>query len=207
MLIHGFPDYWYTWRAQMPELARRIQVVAIDQRGYNLSDKPEGVENYAIDKLVGDVAAVVKHFGRDKATVVGHDWGGMVAWTFAMTHPEMIDRLDHPQPAAPAGPDARAGQQPRPAEGQPYARDFQKPDAAAKLTPRDARLLGQGPGGPQGTSRRSSARRSRGCSTTTRPTTRVSPTRTRPARYLPAGEVPRADDPRPEGHGAAARRA
>ena len=93
VLIHGFPDYWYSWRHQIPELAKRFQVVAIDQRGYNLSDQPSGVENYAMEKLVADVAAVVKQSGRDKAVIVGHDWGGAVAWTFAMTNPEMTDRL------------------------------------------------------------------------------------------------------------------
>jgi len=62
VLIHGFPDFWYSWRDQMPELARHFQVVAIDQRGYNKSDQPRGVENYALDRLVADVDAVVKHF-------------------------------------------------------------------------------------------------------------------------------------------------
>jgi len=62
VLIHGFPDYWYSWRDQMPELATHFQVVAIDQRGYNKSDQPRGVENYALDRLVADVDAVVKHF-------------------------------------------------------------------------------------------------------------------------------------------------
>jgi pimeloyl-ACP methyl ester carboxylesterase len=74
VMIHGFPDYWYTWRDQMEGLADRYQVVAIDQRGYNLSDKPEGVENYDMRLLVGDVAAVIKSLGKDKAIIVGHDW-------------------------------------------------------------------------------------------------------------------------------------
>src|SRR6476469_8313204 len=63
VFIHGIPGFWYDWRNQMPRLARHFQCVAIDQRGFNLSDQPEGVENYSIDKLVGDVDAVVKHFG------------------------------------------------------------------------------------------------------------------------------------------------
>src|SRR5262245_5130543 len=88
VMIHGFPDYWYTWRDQMPALAKHFQVVAIDQRGYNKSDQPKGVENYTVDKLVGDVDAVLKHFKKDKAIIVGHDWGGLVAWTFAMMHPD-----------------------------------------------------------------------------------------------------------------------
>ena len=92
-MIHGFPDFWYSWRDQMAALADRFQVVAIDQRGYNLSDKPKGVENYDMRLLVGDVAAVVRHLGRDKATIVGHDWGGVVAWQFAMNLPQMTENL------------------------------------------------------------------------------------------------------------------
>ena len=76
VMIHGFPDFWYTWRHQMAALSETFQVVAIDQRGYNLSDKPKGVESYDMRLLVADVAAVIRHLGRDKATIVGHDWGG-----------------------------------------------------------------------------------------------------------------------------------
>src|SRR5205807_7434651 len=93
IMLHGFPDFWYTWRDQMPALAKHFQVVAIDLRGYNKSDQPTGVENYTVDKLVGDVDAVRKHFKEDRAVIVGHDWGGMIAWSYAMTHPEHMDRL------------------------------------------------------------------------------------------------------------------
>src|SRR5512140_283092 len=84
VMIHGFPDYWYTWRRQMEGLADRFTVVAIDQRGYNLSDKPAGVENYDMRLLVGDVVAVIRQLGQPKAIVVGHDWGGAVAWQVAL---------------------------------------------------------------------------------------------------------------------------
>lgn len=93
VMVHGFPDFWYSWRHQMEALSERFQVVAIDQRGYNLSDKPAGVESYDMRLLVGDVAAVIRHLGRDSATIVGHDWGGMVAWQFAMNLPQMTDNL------------------------------------------------------------------------------------------------------------------
>ena len=93
VMIHGFPDFWYSWRRQMEGLSDRFQVVAIDQRGYNLSDKPKGVENYDVRLLVGDVAAVIRHLGRDKATIVGHDWGGVVAWQFAINVPQMTENL------------------------------------------------------------------------------------------------------------------
>src|SRR5688572_8411520 len=93
VMIHGFPDFWYSWRHQMAALADTHQVVAIDQRGYNLSDKPKGVESYDMRLLVGDVAAVIRQLGRDKATIVGHDWGGVVAWQFAMNLPQMTENL------------------------------------------------------------------------------------------------------------------
>lgn len=93
VMIHGFPDFWYSWRHQMAALSSSFQVVAIDQRGYNLSDRPKGVEQYDMRLLVSDVAAVIRHLGRDKATIVGHDWGGMVAWQFAMHLPAMTERL------------------------------------------------------------------------------------------------------------------
>ena len=93
VLIHGIPGFWYDWRHQIPALAVQFQAVAIDQRGFNLSDQPEGVENYAIDKLVGDVDAVVEHFGQDKTTLVGHDSGGWISWHYAMAHPDKTDRL------------------------------------------------------------------------------------------------------------------
>ena len=93
VMIHGFPDFWYSWRHQMEGLADHFQVVAIDQRGYNLSDKPKGVENYDMRLLVGDVAAVIRSLGRDKATIVGHDWGGAVAWQFALALPQMTENL------------------------------------------------------------------------------------------------------------------
>ena len=93
VMIHGFPDFWYTWRHQMEALAPQYQVVAIDQRGYNLSDKPKGEENYDMKFLVGDVAAVIRHLGKPKAIVVGHDWGGIVAWNFAFHVPQMLERL------------------------------------------------------------------------------------------------------------------
>jgi epoxide hydrolase 4 len=130
VMIHGFPDFWYSWRAQMPVLAKHFHVVAIDQRGYNMSGQPVGVENYTTDKLVGDVVAVVKHFGVTKAVIVGHDWGGLVAWTFAMTHPEMTDRLIVLNLPHPRGLLRELATNPEQKKNSQYARDFQKPDAA-----------------------------------------------------------------------------
>src|SRR5260221_11877622 len=88
VMIHGFPDFWYSWRRQMEALSDRFQVVAIDQRGYNLSDKPKGVENYDVRLLVGDVAAGVPPPGKDKATTVGQDSGGVAASPFWVNGPQ-----------------------------------------------------------------------------------------------------------------------
>jgi pimeloyl-ACP methyl ester carboxylesterase len=134
VMIHGFPDFWYSWRAQMPALAKHFHVVAIDQRGYNLSGQPEGVQNYTTDKLVGDVVAVVKHFGADKAVIMGHDWGGLVAWLFAMNHPELTDRLVVLNLPHPRGFLRELASNPDQQKNSQYARNFQKPDAAKQIS-------------------------------------------------------------------------
>jgi pimeloyl-ACP methyl ester carboxylesterase len=135
VLLHGFPDFHYTWRGQFPELARHFRVVAIDLRGYNRSDKPAKVEDYAMDKLVGDVAAVVKHFKEEKAVIVGHDWGGAIAWAFAMTHPEMTDRLIVLNCPHPRGLMRELVHNPEQARNSAYARAFQQEDAHKKVKP------------------------------------------------------------------------
>jgi epoxide hydrolase 4 len=135
VMIHGFPDFWYSWREQMPALSQHFKVVAIDQRGYNKSDQPQGVENYAMDKLVEDVHSVLKHFSREKAVIVGHDWGGIVAWTFAMKYPEKTDRLIILNLPHPKGLARELANNPEQQKNSQYARDFQKPDAASKLKP------------------------------------------------------------------------
>ena len=134
VMIHGFPDFWYSWRDQMQALAPNYQVVAIDQRGYNLSDKPKGVEQYDMRLLVGDVAAVIKHLGKDRAVIVGHDWGGIVAWTFAMTKPEMTDKLVILNLPHPRGLARELATNPQQQKNSQYARNFQKEGAEKQLT-------------------------------------------------------------------------
>ena len=134
VMIHGFPDYWYTWRRQMEGLADRFQVVAIDQRGYNLSDRPAGVENYDLRLLVGDVVAVIKHLGQQKAIVVGHDWGGMVAWQLAMNVPEVVDRLIILNLPHPRGLSRELAHNPEQQKNSAYARRFQTEGAEKALT-------------------------------------------------------------------------
>src|SRR5262249_42835959 len=124
-MIHGFPDYWYTWRAQMPELAKHLQVVAIDMRRYNKSDQPTGVENYRKPKMVGDIDVVVKPFNAEKVISVGHDWGGMVAWTYDMTFPEKTDKLVILNLPHPKGLTRELANNPQQQKNSAYARNFQ----------------------------------------------------------------------------------
>jgi pimeloyl-ACP methyl ester carboxylesterase len=125
VMIHGFPDFWYSWRHQMAALSDRHQVVAVDQRGYNLSDKPRGVEAYDMRLLVADVAAVIKHRGRERATVVGHDWGGMVAWQFAINLPQMTENLIVLNLPHPNGLLRELRNNPEQIKNSDYARNFQ----------------------------------------------------------------------------------
>jgi pimeloyl-ACP methyl ester carboxylesterase len=94
VLLHGFPDFWYGWRHQIPALVEAgFRVVVPDQRGYNLSDKPRGLDAYRMGRLSADVAALVESEGRESAHVVGHDWGAAVAWDTALRRPDVVDRL------------------------------------------------------------------------------------------------------------------
>jgi len=103
ILLHGFPEFWYSWRHQIPVLAQHFKAVAPDMRGYNESEKPVGVSNYRVDVLTADVMGLIRAFGEEKAIIVGHDWGGGVAWAFAAMYPQATERLivmncPHPGP-------------------------------------------------------------------------------------------------------------
>lgn len=93
VLLHGWPEFWYSWRYQLAELSKKYTVVAPDLRGFNLSDKPEGVEHYQTTEVIKDVAELIRHLGHRSAVIVGHDWGGAVAFHFATAYPEMTDKL------------------------------------------------------------------------------------------------------------------
>ena len=130
VMIHGFPDFWYSWRHQMEALSSDFQVVAIDQRGYNKSDSPDGEENYNMRYLVGDVAAVIRHLGRDKATIVGHDWGGAVAWQVAFHLPQMTERLIILNLPHPNGMGRELANNATQQQNSGYARKFQEGNAS-----------------------------------------------------------------------------
>jgi pimeloyl-ACP methyl ester carboxylesterase len=94
VLLHGFPEFWYGWRHQIPALAAAgFRVVAPDMRGYNLSSRPPEVSSYGARRLAGDIRDLIRERGADRACLAGHDWGGAVAWVTAMAHPEEVDRL------------------------------------------------------------------------------------------------------------------
>jgi epoxide hydrolase 4 len=103
VLLHGFPEFWYGWRHQIAALAAAgLRILAPDQRGYNLSDKPAGIAAYRLDRLADDVLGLAESLGRARFAVVGHDWGGVVAWRLAGRNPERISRaavLNAPHPA------------------------------------------------------------------------------------------------------------
>jgi pimeloyl-ACP methyl ester carboxylesterase len=134
LMIHGYPDYSGSWDLLRPVIDDSYRVVALDTRGYNLSDKPEGVENYEMPKLIADVDAVIKAEGYEKATVIGHDWGGSIAWMFAFYYPQRLDNLivlSTPHPALfmremRTNPAQQASSQ--------YARNFQKEGSEATMT-------------------------------------------------------------------------
>ncbi len=94
ILLHGFPEFWYGWRRQIGPLASAgFRVLAPDQRGYNLSEKPKGIDHYTLDALADDIVGLIEASGRSKASIIGHDWGGIVAWWLALRHPDRVERL------------------------------------------------------------------------------------------------------------------
>ena len=94
VLLHGFPEFHYGWRKQIPALVEAgCRVIVPDQRGYNLSDKPKGVNNYSVDILVEDIIGLIDALGYEKVNLVGHDWGGIVAWALAIKYPERLHKL------------------------------------------------------------------------------------------------------------------
>lgn len=102
LFVHGFPEFWYAWKAQLPEFGRDHLAVAPDMRGYNLSSKPADVSAYEVPNMVEDLRALAKSLGHERAIVVAHDWGGGVAWSLAIRHPEFVEKLiivNSPHPA------------------------------------------------------------------------------------------------------------
>ena len=101
LFMHGFPQFWFLWRHQLADLGDDHAVYAPDMRGYNLSDKPQEVEAYRMRNMLGDIKGLVDELGIAPFTLVGHDWGGIVSWAFALKYPELLERfviIDSPPP-------------------------------------------------------------------------------------------------------------
>jgi pimeloyl-ACP methyl ester carboxylesterase len=93
LFVHGFPEFWYEWKAQLEEFGNDYLAVAVDTRGYNLSDKPEDVKAYRPREIVEDIRQLAEHYGQKRFVLVGHDWGGVMSWVFANAHPEYLEKL------------------------------------------------------------------------------------------------------------------
>lgn len=129
LFLHGFPDHWLGWHAVMAPFLTSHRVAAMDLRGFNLSDQPLEPDAYALDTLVGDVAAAIAECGAQSAVVIGHDWGGWLAWQVAMRRPDLVDGLvilNMPHPWAIA---RELAINPRQEAASAYVRVFQQPGA------------------------------------------------------------------------------
>ena len=142
LFLHGFPEFWYEWRNLLPEFGRDHLAVAPDMRGYNLSGKPSELEQYQMSHLVEDIRALVEHLGYARFTLVAHDWGGVIAWNFALYHPAMLDKLiiiNAPHPTIFA---RQLKQNPAQQQASSYAKLCRDPRAETILSARNyARLI------------------------------------------------------------------
>ncbi|MGD2132019.1 MAG: alpha/beta hydrolase [Maricaulaceae bacterium] len=134
VLIHGFPDYSGSWNALIPALSDAYRVVAVDLRGYNLSDQPEGLEPYQMPNLIADIDAVIAAEGYETATVLGHDWGAAIAWNFAFNYPEKLDNLIILSVPHPTNFMREMQNNPEQQANSQYARNFQQPGSEDALT-------------------------------------------------------------------------
>jgi epoxide hydrolase 4 len=143
LFLHGFPEFWYAWKDLLPEFAKDHHAVAVDMRGYNLSSMPEAVDAYQVPILVEDVRALAEKLGGKKFVLVGHDWGGVVAWQFAAAHPEMLEKLviiNAPHPAVFA---RELANNPDQQKASAYFNLFTSPVAEATLSQNDFALVQQ----------------------------------------------------------------
>jgi pimeloyl-ACP methyl ester carboxylesterase len=134
MFVHGFPEFWAEWENQLMEFGKDRQAVAMDMRGYNLSSKPEDPEAYHVTDLIADLRELAAHLGHEKMIMVAHDWGGAVAWSFAMRHPEWLEKLiiiNAPHPAVFA---RELLENPAQQEASQYMRFFRSSEAEQMLS-------------------------------------------------------------------------
>lgn len=134
MFLHGFPEFWYEWKNQLAEFGKDHLAVAPDMRGYNLSSKPDSVEAYKMEYLIEDVYALAKHLGYEKFTLIAHDWGGVIAWAFAIKYPECLDKLIIINAPHPAVFRRELLENPKQQQASQYMLMFRSPQAEAMLS-------------------------------------------------------------------------
>ena len=148
VFVHSIVGPWFDWRNQMVALSEHYRVVAMSTRGTDKSDKPTGVENYTMAKISGDIAAIIDHFGEERAILVGQDSGGFYAWHFAMTHPDRTERLISLGTVHPAGLIRELASDPEQQQASMFQRGMQEnPNAAADFGARLRAGAAQGAGG------------------------------------------------------------
>lgn len=141
LFAHGFPEFWYCWRQFLPEFGKDHLAVAPDMRGYNLTSKPPRVEDYAIGTLVDDLGALARHLGHERFTLVAHDWGGGVAWSLALRHPEWLERLIIINSPHPTVFERELNTNPAQQKASMYTRMFQSPKTEALLSANNFQAL------------------------------------------------------------------
>lgn len=141
LFLHGFPEFWYAWKNQLAELGTSHRAVAVDMRGYNLSSRPPEVEAYAMPLLVEDVRQLAAELTDRPFTLVGHDWGGVVAWTFAMTHPDLLRGLVIINAPHPVVFQRELRENPAQREASRYMLAFRSPEAEEMLSADDYAAL------------------------------------------------------------------
>ena len=141
ILLHGFPDFWYGWRDIMIGLKDEFRLIVPDLRGYNLSDKPEGIENYTLELLINDIKGLSESLNLGKFYLAGHDWGGPIAWALAGMFPELLEKLiliNGPHPLVIRNLIANDNDQ---RNASSYIFEFLKPDSANKLMDNNFQVL------------------------------------------------------------------
>ena len=143
LFLHGFPEFWYGWKELFPEFVKDYHAIAIDMRGYNLSSAPQNLESYEIPRLVEDVRAIADKLAGEKFVLVGHDWGGVIAWYFAAAHSELLRKLviiNAPHPIVFA---RELANNPQQRQASAYFNLFGTPEAESVLSQNDFALLQQ----------------------------------------------------------------
>jgi pimeloyl-ACP methyl ester carboxylesterase len=144
IFLHGFPEFWYAWRTQLVEFGRDYFAVAPDMRGYNLSSKPAEIERYEMGQLVGDMRALVAHLGAKSSVLVGHDWGGVVAWAVAIACPEVVEKLVIINAPHPGIFERELAENPAQQQASQYMHILRSPEAEAQISANNFALFQEG---------------------------------------------------------------